>query len=97
MKPLPPRPPEGWNAVKTLASSMLAGAFVFSFTQFGYAQMSPPAPAAPVAPKAPAMPKAMSADDLAKKAKAKECSSQADAQKLHGKARKEFREKCKKG
>jgi hypothetical protein len=76
---------------------MLAGAFVFSFTQSGNAQMSPPAaPAAPVAPKAPAMPKAMSADDLAKKAKAKECSAQADAQKLHGKARKEFREKCKK-
>jgi hypothetical protein len=83
--------------VKTLASSMLAGALVFSVTQSGNAQMSPPAaPAAPVAPKAPAMPKAMSADDLAKKAKAKECSAQADAQKLHGKARKEFREKCKK-
>jgi hypothetical protein len=82
--------------VKTLASSMLAGALVFSVTQSSYAQMSPPAaPAAPVAPKAPAMPKAMSADDLAKKAKAKECSAQADAQKLHGKARKEFREKCK--
>jgi hypothetical protein len=50
--------------VKTLASLMLAGALVFSFTQSGYAQMSPPAaPAAPVAPKAPAMPKAMSADE----------------------------------
>ena len=32
---------------------------------------------------------------VAKKAKSKECSAQADAQKLHGKARKEFREKCK--
>jgi len=42
-------------------------------------------PAAPAAPKAPAM-----------KAKAKECSAKADAQGLHGKARKDFREKCKK-
>jgi hypothetical protein len=83
--------------MKTLASLMIAGALVFSFAQSGYAQMSAPAaPAAPAAPKAPAMPKAMSADDMAKKAKAKECTAQADAQKLHGKARKEFREKCKK-
>ena len=44
------------------------------------------------APKAPAT----SADDVAKKAKSKECSAKADAQGLHGKARKEFREKCKK-
>ena len=79
--------------MKTLVRLMLAGALVFSFGQSGYAQMSPPAaPAAPAAPKAPAM----SADDMAKKAKSKECSAQADAQKLHGKAREEFRAKCKK-
>jgi hypothetical protein len=30
-------------------------------------------------------------------AKAKECSDKATAQGLHGKARKEYREKCKKG
>jgi hypothetical protein len=86
------------DVMKTLASLMLAGALVFAFGQSGYAQMTPPpaAPAAPAAPKAPAMPKAMSADDMAKKAKSKDCSAQADAQKLHGKARKEFREKCKK-
>jgi hypothetical protein len=85
--------------MKTLASLMIAGALVFSFAQSGYAQISAPsAPAAPAAPKAPAVPKApaMSADDMAKKAKAKECTAQADTQKLHGKARKEFREKCKK-
>ena len=35
--------------------------------------------------------------DDAKKAKAKECSAQADAKSLHGKARKEFRSKCKRG
>jgi hypothetical protein len=55
--------------------------------------MTPPAATtAPAAPKAPAT----SADDVAKKAKSKECSAKADAQGLHGKARKEFREKCKK-
>ena len=69
--------------MKTLASLMLAGALVFAFGQTSYAQMT--APAAPAAPKAPAM-----------KAKAKECSAKADAQGLHGKARKDFREKCKK-
>jgi hypothetical protein len=83
--------------MKTLASLMLAGALFFAFGQSGYAQMTPPAaPAVPAAPKAAAMPKAMSADDMAKKAKSKECSAQADTQKLHGKARKDFREKCKK-
>jgi type IV secretory pathway TrbL component len=84
--------------MKTLVRLMIVGAFVFSVAQSGYAQVSPPAaPAAPVAPKATAVPKApaMSADDMAKKAKSKECSAQADAQKLHGKARKDFREKCK--
>jgi hypothetical protein len=84
--------------MKTLASLMLAGTLVFAFGQSGYAQMSPPAtPAAPAAPKVPAVPKKMAMpDDPAKIAKSKECSAQADAQKLHGKARKEFREKCKK-
>jgi hypothetical protein len=88
--------------MKPFTRLIIAGAFVFAFGQTGYAQMTAPsttpaAPAAPAAPKAPAMPKAMSADDVAKKAKSKECSAQADAQKLHGKARKDFREKCKKG
>ena len=32
-----------------------------------------------------------------KKAKAKECSEKADQQNLHGKARKAFRAKCKRG
>jgi hypothetical protein len=85
--------------MKTIARLMIAGALVFAFGQFGYAQTTAPAaPAAPVAPAAPKVPKPkapMSAEDMAKKAKSKECSAQADAQKLHGKARKEFREKCK--
>jgi hypothetical protein len=86
------------DTMKTFASLMLAGALVFAFGQSGYAQMTTPAaPAAPAVPKAPAMPKTMAMpDDAAKKAKSKECSDKATAQGLHGKARKEFREKCKK-
>jgi psiF repeat len=79
--------------MKTFTRLMIAGALVFAFAGSGYAQMSPPA--APVAPAAPKPKAPMPAEDMAKKAKSKECSAQADAQKLHGKARKEFREKCK--
>jgi hypothetical protein len=83
--------------MKRIARLIIAGALVFGFGQFGNAQTT--APTAPAAPAAPAVPKAkkapMSAEDMAKKAKAKECSAKADEQKLHGKARKEFREKCK--
>ncbi|MGH6934753.1 MAG: PsiF family protein [Methylocella sp.] len=83
--------------MKTLVRLMIVGAFVFSVVQSGYAQMqaSPPAtPATPAAPTAPAAPKMKKAP---MSAKAKECSAKADEQKLHGKARKEYREKCKKG
>ncbi len=77
--------------MKNLASVMLASALLFAFGQSGYAQMTPSATTT-----APAAPKVPSTDDVAKKAKSKECSTKADAQGLHGKARKEFREKCKK-
>lgn len=89
--------------MKTLARLTLAGAFIFALGSPGFAQMqtTPPAaqstPAAPAAPKAPAVPKVPKAMDAATKALAKECSAKADAQGLHGKARKEFREKCKHG
>jgi hypothetical protein len=36
----------------------------------------------------------MSADDMAKKAKSKDCAAQAKAQGLQGNAKKEFRTKC---
>ena len=82
----------------------VTGAFVFALAATGsFAQAPAPAPAAPAAPATPAAPKkpTMSPEDMAKKkvmsAKAKECSAKADAQGLHGKARKEFREKCKAG
>lgn len=81
--------------MKNLARSMIAAAFVFSFSQLGFAQMTPPG--APTVPKTPAAPKVPYVDDMAKKAKANECSAKADAQGLQGKARKEFQAKCIKG
>jgi hypothetical protein len=61
-----------------------AGVAVMFSASVAFAQASAPAPAAP-------------ADAAAKAAKSKECSKEADAKGLHGKARKEFRAKCKKG
>jgi len=87
--------------MRNLVRLMIVGAFVFSFAQSGYAQMSPSAaPAAPAAPK-PKVP--MSAEDMATKAKDKECSAKANAKGLHChpithkgcKERLEFRAKCK--
>ena len=52
-----------------------------------------PAKPAVAAPAATAAKPKMTPDE--KKAKSKACSEKADAQKLHGKARKSFREKCK--
>ena len=50
---------------------------------------------APAALAQPAKKATMSADD--KKAKSKECSAEADKRGLHGKERKTFRSKCKRG
>jgi hypothetical protein len=62
---------------------------------------APTAPAMPAAPSAPAMTKpAMPATPAMKKprsAKSLDCSKQADSQTLHGKPRKDFMSKCKKG
>ena len=51
---------------------------------------------AAAAPKTPVAPAAAPAADDAKKMKSKECSLMADKKGLHGKARKAFRETCKK-
>jgi psiF repeat len=84
--------------MKTFARFALAGSFVIGLSVTGFAQAPAPAPAAPAAPApAPAKPKAAKPMDAGAKALAKECSAKASAQGLHGKARKEFREKCKKG
>jgi psiF repeat len=52
--------------------------------------------AATTAPK-PAATTMAKPDAAAKAAKAQECSKEADAKNLHGKPRKDFRAKCKKG
>jgi hypothetical protein len=83
--------------MKTLVRVMIAGAFVLSFSAVSYAQMQATPPAAPTAPPAPAAPAAPKMKKAPMSAKAKECSDKATAQGLHGKARKEYREKCKKG
>ena len=70
-------------------NSLLICAVIFSLsaTPFALAETA----AAPDASKTATM------SDDAKKAKAKECSIEADAKGLHGKARKKFREECKRG
>ncbi len=82
--------------MKFAFSSILAGALVLAIPGVCLAQQQAPAaaPAAP-APAAAAAAKAPGMSDDAKKAKAKQCSAEADAKNLHGKARKEFRSKCK--
>ncbi|HTV31902.1 MAG TPA: PsiF family protein [Methylocella sp.] len=83
--------------MKTMASLLVASALILPFGQLGYAQTTP-MPTAPAAPTAPAVPSGKGiTNDAEKAAKAKACSEQADAQGLHGKARKAFRAKCKAG
>jgi len=53
--------------------------------------------ASPTATPSPAASSAMKPDKAAMEAKSQECSKEADAKGLHGKDRKKFREKCKKG
>jgi len=64
--------------LKTLASRCLPVRFVFAFGQSGFAQIDPAGcdDGAPPLRK----PRLRSADDVAKKAKSKECSAKADAQ-----------------
>ena len=57
------------------------------------AAKAPPPAAAPAQPGAMTMPET----ETGKKAKSQDCYRQADAQNLHGKARKEFHRTCMKG
>lgn len=76
---------------KTLVAAIAMAGFLSSTIAF--AQTTPaPAPAA-AAPAMNAMPKV---DPAKKAAISKQCSADADKQGLHGKARKKFREDCKK-
>ena len=87
--------------MKAITRLMVAGAFVFAFGELGHAQMqaAPPAGGAAATPEAKPAPKkkAMRTETAEMKAKARECSKKATEKGLHGKARKEFREKCKRG
>lgn len=77
-------------------SSVVLSLALLGSVSFAQAQQTAPAPAASSTPAASMSGgKTMSAED--KKAKAKECSDQADAKGLHGKARKKFRSECKRG
>ncbi len=76
--------------MKTALSLMIAGGLALASAQTGYAQAPAPKTSAVTA-----TPDAATDEAKKAKAKAKECSDQADAKKLHGKARKEFRAKCK--
>ena len=75
----------------SLKTTALAAAFAFLVgTSLSFAQTTPtPAPATPAPATTP-----MKAAPSKKAALSKECSAQADQQKLHGKARKKFRSDC---
>jgi len=66
---------------KISATLLSFGLSTAIMTSVAFAQASAPAPAAPTD----------------RKALSKECSQQADAKGLHGKARKRFRDACKRG
>ena len=71
------------------ALTLFAGSLALAQTPVKPVVPAKPAVTAPAA----TMPHTM---DEAKKMKSKECSAKADAQSLHGKARKKFRDECKK-
>jgi len=76
-----------------LSPKPIAIAFALSLPGLGaFGQVTAPAIAPPISGAADKS--GMSPD--AKKAKAAECSKQADAKRLHGEARKKFRAECKK-
>jgi hypothetical protein len=71
-------------------ASLLTCAIILSLsaTPFALAETAKPDAGAAATP---------AVSDDAKKAKSKECSTEADAKGLHGKERKKFREQCKHG
>jgi hypothetical protein len=82
------------NTMKTFKKVIAFGFAAVMLTGAAFAQS--PAPAAPApSPSAPAP--AAGAGKHAQSAHSLECSKEADAKGLHGKARKKFREECKKG
>jgi hypothetical protein len=84
-------------AMISFVRAAVATAFLTAFTAPVMAQTPSPAPAPKAAAPAPAAPAATGSGGKlfqAKTVEGKECSAQADAQKLKGKERSKFRAKC---
>ncbi len=83
------------NTMKTFGKVMAFGFAAAILAGAAFAQT--PAPASPAPTAAAPSPSAAGAGKHAQSAQSLECSKKADAQGLHGKKRKKFREECKKG
>ena len=83
------------NTMKTFGKVMAFGFAAAMLTGAAFAQTPAPASPAPAATAPSAS--AAGAGKHAQSAHSLECSKEADAKGLHGKARKKFREECKKG
>ncbi len=83
------------NTMKTFGKVMAFGFAAAILTGAAFAQT--PAPASPAPTATAPSPSAAGAGKHAQSAHSLECSKEADAKGLHGKARKKFREECKKG
>jgi invasion protein IalB len=81
--------------MKTFGKVIAFGFAAVMLTGAAFAQTAAPAAPAPAATAPPAP--AAGAGKHAQSAHSLECSKEADAKGLHGKARKKFREECKKG
>ena len=81
--------------MKTFGKVMAFGFAAAMLTGAAFAQT--PAPASPAPAATAPSPSAAGAGKHAQSAQSLECSKKADAKGLHGKARKKFREECKKG
>lgn len=82
------------NWVKGLALVTCLGAPLSVITAAN--AQAPASTPAPAASSGGTMMKSSGMSDADKRAKAADCSRQADAKKLHGEARRKFREECKK-
>lgn len=85
------------NTMKTFGKVMAFGFAAAMLTGAAFAQTQAPAWPAPAATAPSASAPATGAGKHAQSAQSLECSKKADAQGLHGKKRKKFREECKKG
>ena len=83
------------NTMKTFGKVMAFGFAAAMLTGAAFAQTPAPASSAPAATAPSAS--AAGAGKHPQSAHSLECSKEADAKGLHGKARKKFREECKKG